>query len=164
MDESTRVKGFAQLQEEWYNKLAEDGFEDLEWVDHTTGKGQNSDYIKKPSVGFIKTYNHYTEEHFRIMRHYLNNADVGNLYDCFLLEAYSEGLTYREIKAMLNSNFNHSMLKVLFEGEKTSLQAGVISVFPIFIRMRGLINDANEWNKTSEIRAGELIHLNPNEH
>lgn len=41
-----RTKQFIKLQNEWYKKLKQSGFEDLEWYNPKRGSGQNSDYLK----------------------------------------------------------------------------------------------------------------------
>lgn len=64
---------FKTVQKEWYAKLKESGFDDLEWFNPKTGFGQNSDYLKK-TVFFDRrrlTKDRGSADFFRLFRHFL---------------------------------------------------------------------------------------------
>lgn len=46
-------KKFVQLQSKWYQKLKDEGFDDIEWYNEESGYGQNSVYMKR-STGHMK--------------------------------------------------------------------------------------------------------------
>lgn len=67
------TKQFKKVQREWYSKLKESGFDDLEWFNPKTGFGQNSDYLKK-TVFFDRKRlgkDRGTSAFFRLLRHFL---------------------------------------------------------------------------------------------
>lgn len=88
---------FAALQKEWYDYLAKTGFEDLEWVDHKTGKGQGSDYLKSPSTYIAKQYDSSVEEHYRKCRIFLAHGEIESKLLKYVFELYTDGKSYREI-------------------------------------------------------------------
>ena len=70
---------FANLQKEWYDKLSESGFEDIEWVDHKTGIGHGSTWLKtQTSHNRAITYNPDTEEYFRLARSFYQHGKFKN--------------------------------------------------------------------------------------
>ena len=161
MSKPTDTKNFTKIQEEWYDKLKEDGFKDLEWVDHKTGKGQATDYIKRPCAGFIKSFNPFTAEHFGIMRHYVSNCNEGSIFNHFLIEAYSEGVTYRDIVVMVNENFDSYVLKDLMDPDTYRVTSGRISIYAVFYRIKDLIARANEWHKLQPLDVHRQIEFGP---
>jgi hypothetical protein len=90
---------FASLQKEWYDYLKDTGFDDLEWVDHKTGKGQGSDYLKQPSMYLSKQYDASVEEYYRKCRIFLQHGDFKSGTLKFVFKRHTEGASYRDIAA-----------------------------------------------------------------
>lgn len=69
-------KEFIKLKKEWYDKLKEDGFKDLEWFDPKTGLGQGSPYLKNdkiPTTGALrKNYSPELPQHYRLCQNFLS--------------------------------------------------------------------------------------------
>ncbi len=151
-------KEFAKLQKEWYAKLSKDGFEDIEWVDHKTGQGQNSDYLKRPAQMITITYDESIEEHYRIMRHFCTQSLNGTDLEHYMFEAYSEGMSYRGIVKMINENFNQAMIHIL-HSKKTRLIANNVSVHFVFYAVQRLIQTALRWEREQRTSNGEIINL-----
>ena len=151
-------KEYARLQKEWYNKLKDDGFEDLEWIDHSTGKGQNSDYLKRPSQSIAISYSPETEEHYRIMRHYATHCAEGCLLDHFMFEAYTDGNSYRDIVKIVNTTLPQSMLREMHRRD-TRLIEGEVSVHFVFYAVKKMIDKAIKWNDNVTQYDAEIINL-----
>lgn len=98
---STSDPQFPALQKHWYDKLASGGFKDLEWVDHKTGRGQNSDHLRDSLGSIRKAYNPDVENHFRLCRNYLSNASIRPAWRKEIFELYVEGVSYRAIRKIL---------------------------------------------------------------
>lgn len=94
---SEKEQEFAELQSKWYAKLAENGFEDQEWVDHKTGFGHDAPFRKKTSCQIRKKYDPAVEEHFRRCRVFLEHGQIKPLSIKRLFEWYTEGLSTRQI-------------------------------------------------------------------
>jgi hypothetical protein len=146
-----KSREFRELQKEWYDKLADDGFEDIEWIDHKTGKGQNSRFLKNSShhcqlsnkilsaetLSSSKRFKYY-----RIASHFLHNYNKFNdLDDCAaskryqlsktLWEMHTDGATYRKISRSLRELTGESKL---------------YSVYWVYYRIRKLQKIMIDWN------------------
>lgn len=124
---------FAKLQKQWYGKLEADGFNDIEWVDHKTGLGQDSDFLSKPAAHFPKVYKRETELYFQMVRNYLTWKKPMPRLDRFILSRHSEGKSYREIIEDWQAK----------TGEKKSL-------FFIFYNLKRIKQDVLAWNASNK--------------
>lgn len=134
-----KPQSLKRLTTEWYARLKESGFEDIEWYDSTTGKGQNSSMLKRPANAIAKKYNTNTEFHYKLCRNFQTFYDFKSTKDAELFELYTEGLSYREIYQVFKSS-----------GLKTSLTS-------VFNRLKALLAKCNQWNKES---VNGLLHDN----
>lgn len=99
-------KEFAALQATWYDKLAKSGFDDIEWCDEATGRGQNSDYLKRPDQERIKHVKLNTYEYYRLCtNYYTHNTKWKSKYYKYIWELYCHGTTYRQIMKLANKRF-----------------------------------------------------------
>lgn len=113
---------FAKLQEKWYKKLSDEGFEDLEWVDNKTGFGQNSDLFKDGSSGNAvgKRYSPQTAYFFSIMQNYVthNEEFLINLFKderrMYAIKGYLEGVPYRKLAREYNAKLRKRDNKKLY--------------------------------------------------
>lgn len=112
---------FKQLQDEWYAKLQEDGFKDIE--DHKTG------FVEPPfRHRSYKADVQYeaTEEYFRLCRHYLTNGAFKSDLDKEIWSMHTEGATYRNIAEKLSQHTTTVFRKVkrykklMKKGDKTN--------------------------------------------
>lgn len=70
-----KTKEFIALQNKWYKKLKQDGFEDIEFYNPKTGSGQSSPFMKTdriPDTGQLRAaYSIELENHYRLSRNFL---------------------------------------------------------------------------------------------
>ena len=66
---------FRELQTEWYDKLKEEGFDDLEWFDPKTGMGLGTPYLKNSTSitpgELCRKYHPELDNHYRLCRNFL---------------------------------------------------------------------------------------------
>lgn len=96
-----KSESIVKLTNKWYKKLADSGFKDIEWYDETTGKGQNSDYIKRSASRMKHQYKPESFEHYRIMRNFVSHYKFKSNKDRIILEWYADGIRYRKILSKL---------------------------------------------------------------
>ncbi len=99
-------KTFAGLQKHWYDKLKAEGFDDIEWTDHKSGIGQNSDYLKRADQQRIQHVKPNTYEYFRLCTNYFTNCTRWKSnYHRTSWKLYCEGATYRQILDFCNAKY-----------------------------------------------------------
>lgn len=98
---------FAKLQKEWYDKLADDGFKDLEWVDHKTGKGQNSDWLRGSLIGG-KKYHAGRAIYYQLADNYLTHCKSLRGYNRFIWKRHAAGETYSEILDAVSAKYKNA--------------------------------------------------------
>jgi hypothetical protein len=122
---------FTALQKKWYAKLQENGFKDIEWVDHTTGKGQDSDYLKG-SLAKGKPWSPDRAQFFRLLQNYLTHYQFKyRRMDYYILARLNEGWTYRRI---------HEGCQKKYRLKK--------SLYWLYYHIQGLSQAMLVWNKT----------------
>lgn len=111
-DLGTSQAQFARLQKQWYAKLAKEGFEDIEWVNHSTGTGQDSAFLKG-SLLSGKPYHPGRELYFQLATNYLMNCTnlKNRPYHKFIWKLHSEGATYDEIEAAVRKKYKDPVSK-----------------------------------------------------
>lgn len=72
MNQSKKPReSFKKLQNKWYKKLKEEGFEDVEWYNEKTGYGQNSAFLKR-STGYLRhVFDPQTVQLYSLIRNFL---------------------------------------------------------------------------------------------
>lgn len=90
-------KDFKRLQDSWYGKLAEQGFEDIE---HTNIP---SSACKRWSFKIASKYNPETEAYFRKACEFLNYYNFEKILDREIWILHAEGFSLRQITKKLNS-------------------------------------------------------------
>ena len=103
---------FARLQRQWYAKLAEDGFEDLEWVNHKTGTGHDSGFLKGSLISG-KAYHPGRDLYFQLAANYLTHCrNLRNRpYHRYIWKLHTEGLTYDEIELKAKKRYKNATSK-----------------------------------------------------
>jgi hypothetical protein len=96
-------KQFKALQDKWYKKLKDSGFEDIEQDEH---------YLKRSSTNFLSSNFNYDSSHtvqdivnkielkteyFRLARHFLNDHKFKNKNQKYIWAQHSEGVSHRTI-------------------------------------------------------------------
>ena len=100
-------KNFADLQQEWYDKLKEDGFDDIEYFDNENDRLEPRDWIRD---GFNKVWegivdhpdaklDEQTFEYYSIIRTLSHTEDFDKEVDRKIFRMYGDGETYRKIAA-----------------------------------------------------------------
>lgn len=95
------TKDFIKLQNQWYKKLKSSGFEDIEWLDKSTGLGQNSDFLKDPDQMKTKAYKSETEFFYQMCTNFMTHVKIEPARLRYLFKLYSEGMPYRDIRKAL---------------------------------------------------------------
>lgn len=122
---------FAKLQKQWYAKLAKDGFEDIEWVNHSTGKGHDSGYLKGSLISG-KQYHPGRELYYQLASNYLQHCKglKNDTYRRFIWKLHSEGQTYAEIESAVKRRFRQS-----------------VSVYTLYYQIKHIAKLCYRWNK-----------------
>jgi hypothetical protein len=97
-------KAYTQLKNKWYSKLTQAGFEDLEWHDKSTGKGQNSDYLRG-SAAKGRTWAPERAQFYRLLQNYLTHYQFGSMQDRYVMHRLNDGDTYRDILANCKAKY-----------------------------------------------------------
>jgi hypothetical protein len=135
---------FTKLQKKWYDKLAKMGFKDIEWVDHKTGLGQNSDHLRG-SMAKGKPWSPSRAQFFRLLQNYLTHYQFkSRRMDAYILARLNEGKTYREIHAGCR--------------QKYKLRK---SLYWLYYHIQKLSNDMLAWNKS---HANGMLHPDYTKH
>lgn len=141
-------KAFIKLLNQWYAKLSKSGFEDIEWYDPKTGKGQNSDMLHRPAGNIGRTYSKSTEFYYAMCRNYITHVkqvappglNMSTKLYTKVVKLYTEGLSYRAINKALKK------------------QGITLSVFAIFTALGEFKHHMIAWNEQDK----EGL-LNPNQ-
>ena len=96
-----KTKEFIDIQNEWYAKLRDSGFSDLEWLDKKSGRGQNTPFLRKPLVNFLQTFELSTQNHYILAQSFLTHGNFDTEVDRFLWFMYCEGFSYRQMLPVL---------------------------------------------------------------
>lgn len=140
---------FDKLQKKWYNKLKKDGFDDIEFSEH-------SPHLKRPDSAKIPFASPHIENHYRCMRAFLNHYNwkskkpiiiEKNLKyeaakgDKLLISMYCEGIYYRDIRTAFNKKYKQG------RDYKRIGSSKVRPLFWIFHRIKLIKEAAMIWNK-----------------
>jgi hypothetical protein len=111
-DLGTTQAQFAKLQRQWYAKLAKEGFDDIEWVDHRTGKGHDSGFLKGSLISG-KAYHPGRELYYQLATNYLIHcANLRNRpYERFIWKLHAGGATYDEIESAVATKYHKTVSK-----------------------------------------------------
>jgi len=104
---------FLDLQNKWYKKLKRSGFEDIEWTNPKTGRGQNSPYLKAGNSVTSKQMRSESasalQQHYRLCRNFLANGPFyTNCKDIFKKnrEKYAKFRTFKAFSEHLQPYHN----------------------------------------------------------
>lgn len=123
---------FAKLQQQWYAKAQSSGFKDIEWVDHSTGKGHNTPHLKG-SLHMGKAYHSGRELYFDMANAYLLHCTSLHNYYRFIWKLHCEGKTYDFIWKQVKKHYNSAPSK-----------------YTIFYDIQKIAKKCYRWNKRSE--------------
>lgn len=123
---------YAKLQKKWYAILADDGFEDIEWVDHKTGKGHNSGFLKGSLISG-KIYHPGRDLYFQLASNYLLHCKAlkEKPYERFIWKHHANGLTYAEVQKEVKDKYGKAQ-----------------SMYTIYYQLRDLAKLCYKWNQT----------------
>lgn len=96
-------KEFIKLQNEWYDKLTQAAFQDLEWFDKKTAQGQNSPFLKHSLSNFKHIYDPQVQLHFENCRHFLSHGKFPTKLHKFIFSLYCDGISYRNMLPKIRS-------------------------------------------------------------
>lgn len=127
---ATEKQNFAKLQKKWYAKLSQDGFKDLEWVDHSTGRGQDSSYLRG-SIASGKAFHAGRALYYQLASNYLLHCSSLRGVQKFMWNLHASGQTY------------HDIVKALRQKRKLK-----VSVYTVFYQLQELAKKCYMWNST----------------
>jgi len=145
-----RDKDFNKLQRLWYQKLADEGFEDIEWTSSQRTFEHNSPFLQ----GFKDRKDRPTFEHtqnwYQLVENYYTNCTTLPKTNVkqpklhrIILEQYKEGVPYRAIVRHINRNYTKRLAKRRMHNSKPFMNLN--KVFNVLqIHLPYII----EWNRT----------------
>ena len=123
-DEKQLTKhAFKKLQREWYKRLDESGFNDIE----RSGKkrqilfNEYSGLLQKPLSIIRHKYNSFTQIYYEIARFLSYHATFLPKIDRKVLELHGNGQTIQQISEYLRENFKHPLNKKGRKGKPYSI-------------------------------------------
>jgi len=154
MSKFYRTEKFKQLQRDWYKKLYDEGFDDLEYFSFEHSAGQDGIIYDKVNFRIInklrhmklKDYHNHTTatyQHYTALRNFLTHADLRPSLDRKLLELYTDGLTYRKITEYLRT-----FICRYPPYNKNNRKVAHYSIFWVHRRLQELKKKAFIWNAT----------------
>jgi hypothetical protein len=103
-----KSKEFLELQAQWYEKLAQSGFEDCE----TLKKGEW--YLKKTSAQLKYKVSHMQVEakveFYNVIQNKMNEQPIRDPIDLEILTLYSQGVSQKKIREMLSVKLHRSTI------------------------------------------------------
>jgi hypothetical protein len=127
---------FVAIQKQWYSKLADNGFKDIEWTS-TSGRGQNSDYLRGSLAGG-KAHHPTRQLYYQMATNYyvhcLGRRGNGPKYkasmDKFLWRLHMRGINYHEIAKLAETKYGQN----------------APSVYTIYYRIQHIAKLSYKWN------------------
>lgn len=101
--EWTQTPEFESLQKEWYGKLKESGFEDIEWKEGLLRGGSLDTRFGIKGLQFNLT-NAEIIEYYDLAERFLSEYEFKNQYESTIWDHYSQGRSIREISDILIKN------------------------------------------------------------
>lgn len=99
MSKHYESKKLKDLRNQWYAKLAKEGFEDIE-INRTDGSSFEYPALRNPAYKWEtleKRYSIATFEHFRSCRNFLSHAHFASNFDEEIWRMYTDGVSIRKI-------------------------------------------------------------------
>lgn len=119
---------FEVLQQTWYDKLAEEGFQDVE--------RRNKNFMKRETSNIALSYSKDNEDYYTRCRHFMFTEAFQELntlaQDVWGL--HSEGYSYDQILATLNKSNNLTMLLKKKPFSRTKIQTIVLRIKKLMLR------------------------------
>lgn len=112
-----------KLQKEWYKKLADSGFKDIESEDNEYLLQWEDSYF---SSRYSKDRLDSQQSYYRAAEHFLNTHKFKNSLDKFIWEQHSKGVTIRETVRLIRQQFKIKAYKDLVENTNKRLKVLMI--------------------------------------
>lgn len=106
-DKFYRSKRFLDLQKQWYDKLSQSGFSDLEHYSQKTGLLEHSPFLRTSLSKFKQLQHenvHAKLEYFSSAVDFLNDHDFPTMLHELLWRLYIKGTTQRDMIAIILEN------------------------------------------------------------
>lgn len=113
---------FLELQTIWYDKLFENGFQDVE--------RRNKHYMRRESTNIALNYSQDTESYYRRCRHFMFTETFQELNSLAqdVWGLHSEGFSYDQIIEFLNKTNNLTMLCKKKPFSRTKIQRIILDI------------------------------------
>lgn len=120
-------KEFGELQQEWYNKLAESGFEDIE--------RKNERFLKRETTNITLNYSQDTEDFYSKCRSFIHTQTFQQFstLEQTVWILYSEGFSYDKILIDLHKHNNLTMLCKKKPFSRTKIQHIILNLKKIMM-------------------------------
>ncbi len=149
------TKDFRQLQSEWYNKLSDEGFKDIEHFNIEFVHSQDSGFMKgrnPKKEAKLLTQNPY--QFYRVLSIFSHSQSFYAQFDpkwhkfnTFLLQNYANGASYRDLASLVKIEI---LDKCDRHGKSPDYPAYLKSRTPIFYRMKEIIDSAIAWYDSND--------------
>lgn len=104
---------FLKLQNMWYKKLKDSGFDDIEEYNEKLGSDAIS-FLKRSSKSLSYKYNEETFSYYQTYRDFLSHGDFSSCLDRTIWEMYSEGMSIRRILVELEHHPKYRLKRSTF--------------------------------------------------
>lgn len=152
------TKDFKKLQAEWYGKLRERGFDDVEVypIERYSDKMQKkytqnlvSPYLKRGDAAFYAQKSPETALFYQILTNYQTHTRQKTRIHGDMLRLFIAGKTYRQITKAIQSKYTPEQAgKILSRIFKRSRKTHKLSIFFVHTHLKRTIERALEWNRT----------------
>lgn len=99
-------KAFKKLQKRWYQKLADDGFEEAEQLDGNLIKWHSFQFARQGNS--TVPYAASKTEYYRLAGQFLHEHEFRNNWELRVWELHSDGKSMRTIAAILSKELRHT--------------------------------------------------------
>ncbi len=109
-----RSEEFKKTQKLWYDKLKKQGFDDLEWITHESGYGQNSPFLKYKHAPFDEVKIKEHTDHYSKCAYFLNYGTFKSPLHKKIFAMYCEGVSYRNMIKRLKKSKSIKYIPSIF--------------------------------------------------
>lgn len=95
-------KEFHDLRKEWYKKLKEEGFEDVEWQ---SSHGTQSPYMKRSTGSIRRKHRFETEQYYQIVANFATHYPFDSNLESVIMQKHALGWSYRRISKHLRAEY-----------------------------------------------------------
>lgn len=137
-----------KLTKQWYDKLAVDGFQDIEKLSDGFGTFEYTGLLNNRNNPNYSGFKKDNFDHYSACRNYLTHSDNLSPRDRFIFELYSEGIVYRTILKRVKQKADSDRRCHTWYYSKTDRRGKSISLFTLSELINRILTDCQRWNET----------------